>query len=411
MASQDVDEPFSTPRPIERTLHEHICHENQDLVGLTQILKQDSRKSSQPHPWSLSICGLDAPKDELDIDQPHLQTVMIGYNEVKLPTSEDSTSKVAQSTAPPSRKKRSTVSFLLPGEVAQQDEIAQIWPDLVSMHKRNYNVGITPPGGSNPTSESDEPREGSIFHEEEVEKHEKTAVPDGARGALLVTDKGAVQNERSKLPQRCPNSTGCHLLMADDDDCYCQKRVKAARIEARITNLIKGIPMDENDISLPRYGNPDIPVEVVAVVNGSARRASSSPGGFHKCETCTPLSCSSRSSAYAWSTGSSSFNPPTPHPRLYGELSENDIRVRIAQMHDELRILNLALARGSQKVSDSDESDARTPGSPEFHVGPDMFYLPSVPAAAKVHTLDSKALRPVEISADPLVDAEEGVPK
>lgn len=74
-----------------------------------------------------------------------------------------------------------------------------------------------------------------------------------------------------------------------------------------------------------------------------------------------------------------SFDPPTPHPQFLGELNDNQIHVRIAQLLDELRMLNIALAkRDSTSDATSDtESQMQSPITPGFRVGRDLWYLPS----------------------------------
>ena len=74
-----------------------------------------------------------------------------------------------------------------------------------------------------------------------------------------------------------------------------------------------------------------------------------------------------------------SFNPPTPHPQFLGELNDNQIHVRIAQLLDELRMLNIALAKRDCTCDSSTdtESQMQSPITPGFRVGRDLWYLPS----------------------------------
>lgn len=78
-------------------------------------------------------------------------------------------------------------------------------------------------------------------------------------------------------------------------------------------------------------------------------------------------------------SATSSIGPPTPHPQFLGELNDNQIHARIAQLLDELRMLNIALAKREYPSKSGSETSSQlsSPTTPGFRVGRDLWYLPS----------------------------------
>lgn len=234
-----------------------------------------------------------------------------------------------------SQRKRATIIFQLPGVLPEPDEIAEIWPLLVDVCKRGYNVAIT---------------------------HAKNRHSESIQEAATHTNVHESHPVDSLLPQHDASSISRHIQRPRDDDCHSQTKQKLARLDVRVEKLESGSSQEGKELTTLEATNFDRSID--SMLADSAPR----PHALVRFAADDHPDLSPRTGVSAKPTTISSFNPPTPYPKVYGELSENGLRVRIAQVHDELRILNLALARRGSKGTDSEysSSNVTTPASPEF---------------------------------------------